>query len=54
MTKEIRKFVIEDMKKASSERIDSVVWYTYDQLQPTARMWKVLDGLSQLPHRAFE
>jgi hypothetical protein len=34
------------MKKAPSERIDSVVWYTYNELQPIARMWKILEGLS--------
>ena len=46
MMKELRRFVEEDMGKAPSERIDSVVWYTYFAYEPTARMWKVLDGLS--------
>ena len=33
------------MKKAPSERIESIVRRTYNKLQSTARMWKVLDGL---------
>ena len=36
------------MKKSSSERIDLLMWYTYSELQPTVRTWKLLpmDGLS--------
>ena len=46
MMKKLRKFVEEDMRKAPSERVDSVVWYTKWETEPTARMWQVLDGLS--------
>jgi len=47
MLKQLRQSVKEDMEKAPSERIDSVVWYTFFPGEPTARMWEVLDGLSR-------
>ena len=40
------RLVKKDMRKAPSERIDSVVWYTLLSGEPTAEMWRVLDGLS--------
>ena len=46
MLKKLRRFVKEDMRKAPSERIDSVLWCMSYELYPTARMWKALDGLS--------
>ena len=46
MMKKLRRFIEEDMQKAPSECIDSVVWYTKWETEPTARMWQVLDGLS--------
>jgi hypothetical protein len=45
MTK-LRQFVKEDRRKAPSERIDSVVWYTSFPEEPTREMLRVLDGLS--------
>jgi len=44
--KTLWELVEDDMQKAPSERIDSVVWYTYYSEHPSAWMWRVLDGLS--------
>ena len=46
MMEKLRRFVKEDMRKAPSERIDSVAWYTFLPGEPTGEMWRVLDGLS--------
>jgi len=46
MLKKLRQLVKEDMQKAPSERIDSVLWYPRFEIEPTAREWKTLDGLS--------
>jgi hypothetical protein len=46
MLEKLRRFVKEDMRKAPSARIDSVMWYTLLPREPTAEMWQVLDGLS--------
>ena len=46
MMKQLKQFVKEDMMKAPSERIDSVVLYPAFPGDPTAKMWRVLDGLS--------
>lgn len=45
MLKQLMQSVEEDMEKAPSERIDSVVWYTFSPGEPTSRMWEALDGL---------
>ena len=46
MLMKLRELVKEDRRKAPSECIDSVVWYTLLPEEPTAGMWRVLDGLS--------
>ena len=46
MMKKLRQFVEADAQKVPSECIDSVLWFVYDEEEPTARMWHVLDGLS--------
>jgi hypothetical protein len=46
MLMKVKQLVKEDRRKAPSERIDSVVWYTLLPEEPTAGMWRVLDGLS--------
>jgi hypothetical protein len=46
MMKKLRRPVREDRWKAPFECIDSVMWYTYYSVQPTAWMWRVLDELS--------
>jgi hypothetical protein len=44
MMKKLRQLLREDRWKVPSECIDSVVWYTFYSVQPTAWMWRVLDG----------
>jgi hypothetical protein len=46
MSTTLRRLVKKDMRKAPSERIDSVVWHTSYGEEPTAQMWRVMDGLS--------
>lgn len=44
MIKKLRQFVNEDMQKAPSERIDSVLLYPDFSDEPTAKLWHALDG----------
>ena len=46
MIKKLRKFVKEDLQKAPSERIDSVLLYADYSDEPTTKLWHALDGLA--------
>ena len=47
MMKKLRKFVEEDIQKAPSERVDSVLLYADYPDEPTTKLWHTLDGLSR-------
>jgi len=47
MMKQLKQFVKQDMRKAPSERIDSVVVYPAFPGDPKVKMWRVLDGFSR-------